>query len=641
MTPAFTALQLLQLLTQAVYFLVFLRVALEALRRPRRANIDITLYFGAFVLVVASQWANAVGVLPSPALSVITGGLLMALPYLMLRLVDDFLRMPRWTLRLAEVGLALSVAALLAMMPIPATDPRRLPFVAGLVLYFVVFEVYGATQFVREARASHGVTQRRMQAVAAGSFFLGLTLFLVLPAALAPSLAPFLGPTVQVTALASGLAYALGFTPPGLIRRAWQEPELRAFLSRAASLPRLPSTDAIVQEVRRGAAAATGAQEAGIGLWDAERGVLRYAPAREGGQWLEAPPSQFLPGRAFSRQQAIFSADAMKDDPENAAVYEQFGARAVLAAPITAGERRLGVLLVFAPRPPIFAEDDLQLVRLLADQAAVVLESRALIDEASRVRAREEVTRLRDDFLSSAAHDLKTPLTTLLAQAQLLERRALRTPDAPADLAGIQRLVSEARRLSSLVLELLDASRAEQGRLMGARAVVDLALLATEACAGHSTTLRHCSSEVQGAVLGMFDAARIAQLFNNLLENAIKYSPNGGEIKVRVWQEGQVGYASVADHGIGIPAADLSRIFDRFHRATNVDDRRFAGMGLGLFICRAIVEEHQGRIWATSEAGQGTTFHIELPLLNVEEAVQADDEMLKVGAPATSLLGGV
>src|SRR5204863_5091158 len=104
--------------------------------------------------------------------------------------------------------------------------------------------------------------------------------------------------------------------------------------------------------------------------------------------------------------------------PDNPAykIAKREGIKAILAAPITAGAERLGVLLVYAPRAPMFAEEDLALVQLLADQAAVILESRALIDQAARVRAQEEVTRMKDDFLSAAAHDLKTPLTTMIAQ---------------------------------------------------------------------------------------------------------------------------------------------------------------------------------------------------------------------------------
>ena len=132
-----------------------------------------------------------------------------------------------------------------------------------------------------------------------------------------------------------------------------------------------------------------------------------------------------------------------------------------------------------------------------------------------------------------------------------------------------------------------------------------------------------------GALTGRYDRTRLDQLLANLLENAVKYSPDGGEVRVRVWREGDTARLSVSDEGIGIPAADLPHIFDRFHRGTNVNDRRFAGMGLGLYICRGIVEQHNGRIWATSEPGRGTTFEVALPLAadgaDTPDAAEAPD----------------
>src|SRR5207248_5716990 len=179
--------------------------------------------------------------------------------------------------------------------------------------------------------------------------------------------------------------------------------------------------------------------------------------------------------KAFLTQRAQFTADVQRGSPPYAGRQSRTpGVKALLAAPITAGQERLGVLVVYAPHAPVFAEEDLDLVQLLADQAAVILESRTLIDEAARVQAREEVARMKEDFLSAAAHDLKTPLTTLVGQAQLLEKRILRAPEAPVDLTSVQRLVREAQRLRTLVLELLDAARTEQGRLVGEKETVDL-----------------------------------------------------------------------------------------------------------------------------------------------------------------------
>lgn len=625
-----TANQLLQFLTQALFVTVFGVVIVKAVRRPLRATVDTALLFGVTSVVIAEQWiSNVSGTESGRLLEAVNGTLIMAMPYLLLRLVEDFSSVRWWLMRAAEVGLALAALALFL-------GPAPLPVGVTLLLvaYYFGLQLYAAMAFVRTARQSAGVTCRRMQAAAAGSLFLGLTILTAGLAAAFPRPDELWRVLSSAFGLLSGLGYFIGFAPPAWLRRTWQEPELRRFLVRAARLPRLPDTAAIVRELEEGAAASLGSGEAAIGLWDEDRQRLTFQ-LRAGATFqhfidqqaehtgadsysihqsmLEFPPDKLIAGRAFASQQPIYSPHASRDDPENAELYRASGTVAVLAAPITAGDTRLGVLTVYAPRAPIFAEDDLNLVELLANQAAVILEARALIDDAGRVRAREEATRLKDDFLSAAAHDLKTPLTTLIGQGQLLERRAARNPQAPADIDGIRRIVRESLRLRTLVTELLDAARVEQGRLVGNRERVDLVEVAREVC-GRQTSGRHpCTVVAETPVLGEFDPVRMMQLLENLVENAVKYSPDGGPITVTVRQERDEAQITVADRGIGIPAADLPHLFDRFHRGANVDDRQFAGMGLGLFICHGIVEQHGGQIAAVSNLGKGTVFRISLP----------------------------
>jgi len=588
--------------------LIFISVALRAVRQPTRAHADIALFFGALAFIIlASRIATLAGTTPPPWLTAVEIAILMAVPYVLLRLVDDFTRVRSWIKRVSELGLAAGIVATFASLPTLPT-----PVTLYVVLYFFVVSIYCAIAFIRAARGSRGVTRRRMEAISLGSILLGTDLLVAGLTPLAPddnrAVLQALG---QLLGLGSAVAYYLGFAPPPILRRAWQEPELRSFLARAASLPRLPTTLDIVRELERGAANSTGTS-ARIGLWQDDTSTLRFW--EDDDTTVDLEPGKHFAGRAFELQRPIFSANPIRDNPDGAAGYRSRNIGAVLATPITAGERRLGVLAFSAVRPPIFAGSDIELAGLLADQAAVVLESRALIDHATRVRAREEATRLKEDFLSAAAHDLKTPLTTVVAQAEFLERRAVREPNAPADLAGIRRVVRESKRLAGLVGDLLDATRLEQGGLVGEREPVDLATLAQEVCAHDTVDRSICRVEASAPVVGAYDRRRVEQLLQNLVENARKYSPDLTPIKIRVWQEDAEARVAVEDSGIGIPAADLPRIFERFSRASNVDDKRFHGMGLGLFICRGIVEEHGGRIWVESEVGKGSTFHVALPI---------------------------
>lgn len=609
-----SAEHLIQYLSWALFLIVCISVTAQAVRAPRRVTIDIALFFLIPAIIIFIAIAASLGVIQIGRLiNALDSVLLLSMGYLLLRLVFDFTDVPPWLMRGAELALGLFAASLVVYAP-----PLPPALTVVMLIYLIGLLLYSAIAFLRESRRSSGVTRRRMQAAALGSSLLVLVFVFAGLRAAQPGLDSLLMSLGDLSGLAAGVSYYLSFASPRWLRRAWQEPELRAFLGRAASLPRLLDVDAIIGELELGAATSLGAPSARIGLYNEQAGKV-FFPL--GDQSYALDPNEPIPAaQAFRYQRPVFSADVAREHPEYAELSRKWRLRAVLAAPISAGDKRLGVLVVHAPRAPIFADDDLALVQLLADQAAVILESRTLIDEATRVRAREEATRLREDFLSAAAHDLKTPLTTLIAKAQLMERQAIRNPAAPANLDGLQLLVREGQRLKQIVLELLDAARAEQGNLVGERAPVELVALAQEICARHNAAGHRCDVESSRPVVGVYDAFRIGQLLENLTENAIKYSPLGSEILLKVWSNDDCAFVSVTDQGIGIPAHDLPHIFERFYRAANVDDRRFAGMGLGLFICRGIVEQHGGRIQVSSQPGQGSTFQVELPFAPIMES---------------------
>ena len=604
-----TALDLITLLSQALYVTIFLLVLWRWVRARTAAHLDMTLFFGILAfLVVETRIAALLGITQPALFTDVIIASIIALPYVLLRLVDDFTTVPRLLKRAVELVI-IGLSALSAYLDAPFPTWWTISIIA----YIAGLSFYCGARFILATRRAEGVTQRRLQAISLGTILFALQIVASGSSGQLPdpqkTAVSALGTALGLVA---AIAFLVGFAPPLFLRRAWQAPELREFLQRAASLPRLPTTLDIVRELEKGAAAATGSQ-ARITVWQEDDHKLRFWRP-ENNEPVDIEAGQGFAGRAFEQQRTLSSNRPVKDDPQNADGYRKNRVGAVIAAPITAGERRLGALVLYAERAPIFAISDGELAQLLADQAAVILESRALIDHAAKVRAREEATRLKEDFLSAAAHDLKTPLTTVVAQAQFLERKAVRDPSAPSDLQGLQRIVREGQRLAALVTDLLDAARMEQGRLISDREPVDLGALVTEVVSRQDASPQPTELDVRGAIVGNYDRRRIEQLIENLVENAKKYSPEATPVRVEVWQHDGEARISVQDEGIGIPPTDLPKIFERFSRGSNVDDRKFHGMGLGLYICRGIVEEHGGRIWAESEIGRGSTFHVALPL---------------------------
>ncbi len=606
-------------LTQLLFLLIFLSVLRITIRHPSRARIDTTLFFGAAVVIVLLGFVErAVSVSLRPILVAVSQSVVLALPYLFLRLVADASAVPIWLMRAAVMGLILQIIAFFMLLG----QPLPLWLVGFAVVYFVLILIYGAAVVIREAYESRGVTRRRMQAVAAGSLLLGVVILSAGLQMVLPGVTAFVV-IGELASLGAAVSYYLGFAPPTWLRRAWQEPELRLFLEQVGTLSRLHSRDVIIQELENGAAQTLGAPIAVIGIWDPHAGVLR---ARWDGQEIERHPGQGLMGKVFVTQQPTFSTDVRREYPQLAEFYQRYGTHAALAAPMTLGSYKLGVLAVYDRRSSLFVEDDLALAQVLATQSALILEIRNLIDETAGLVAQQESLRFKEDFISAAAHELKTPLTVVLGQAQLLARQASLHPESPVDQNRVKQLVEEAKRLSGLISEILDTTRKEPRGITTSREPIDLAQIASEVCHEEAAPRHQCVVESPQPVIGMYDPVTIRELFEHLIENAIGYSPAGGEVRIRIWVEGTEAYIAVTDQGIGIPEADLTHLFERFYRGANVDARRFPGMGLGLYIAHRIVTEYHGRIWATSPGpGRGSTFHVVLPLAPAAKVAPAHE----------------
>jgi signal transduction histidine kinase len=241
------------------------------------------------------------------------------------------------------------------------------------------------------------------------------------------------------------------------------------------------------------------------------------------------------------------------------------------------------------------------------------------------VLSRQQAEREKDEFLSTASHELKTPISSVSLSAQMIERLLAQGIPQPARLerlvAGIRTQVA---RATLLVNELLDVERLERGADALQHGPVDLAALAQAAAQRERDTLseddRHtivCAIEAPSArVAG--DEARLDQVVTNLLSNAVKYSPEGGEVRVEVVREAGQAVLRVVDHGMGIPEAERGTLFSPFGRTASARASGIAGTGLGLYISRRIVEAHGGTIAVADTPGGGTTFNVTLPALAEE-----------------------
>jgi signal transduction histidine kinase len=294
----------------------------------------------------------------------------------------------------------------------------------------------------------------------------------------------------------------------------------------------------------------------------------------------------------------------------------------------------LGGLFFGHAEPGVFTERAEQLVVGLAAQAAVAIENARLYQQAQQeIEERRRAETEKQAFVDAVAHDLQNPLGAAKAQAQLLARRVRRgVADAETIGAGLTAIDGAVSRASRLITELLDVAHMEADRPLDLhRTPTDLVALARDCVAdAEAASPQHVIRlEAETAeVVGIWDAARLGRVLANLLSNAVKYSPPTSEVVVRVGrvdgEEGAVALLAVVDRGVGIPAADLPRIFNRFHRGGNVAGR-FAGTGIGLWGAQRIAAAHGGTIAIDSREGAGTTVTVRLPLAPTEVQSETED----------------
>jgi signal transduction histidine kinase len=260
--------------------------------------------------------------------------------------------------------------------------------------------------------------------------------------------------------------------------------------------------------------------------------------------------------------------------------------------------------------------------------------------ERRRLRQRlvelEQLDQLKTQFLSMASHELRTPLTAVSGFMQIARRRMSRisgSGDVPAPWREEAQKADEtlemanrqSKKLARLIDELLDVSRLQQGRVQMRLSEIELGDVVRDVAErmrllskGHEI-----ETKIEGAAPIVADRDRIEQVLENLVGNAIKYSPDAGRIDIRLQLNGANAMVSVRDEGIGIAPGEVEKIFGLFYRSPDPRADHVGGLGLGLYISREIVSRHHGRLWAERNTGAGTTFYLMLPLAQVRTREEA------------------
>ena len=290
------------------------------------------------------------------------------------------------------------------------------------------------------------------------------------------------------------------------------------------------------------------------------------------------------------------------------------GLRARLAAPLLSGPRAIGMLALVRAEPRSFTQEEIELVSLLGRLVATGVQNiRAYEAERSTVEELRRLSALRADFVSLVSHELRSPMASVIGSARTLQERWRElSPEQRESFLAL--IADETTRLASLIGDVLDTSRIEAGTFSYSFRPVAVGELVRETVAAAQVgqdevrivaTVRDPIPPVRA------DAERLRQVLTNLVDNAVKYSPAGGEVRVSAYTRDRRVVVDVTDAGPGIAREHRKLIFEKFGRAKT--DGGKPGTGLGLFIARSIVEAHGGTLDVRSTTGRGATFTVELP----------------------------
>jgi signal transduction histidine kinase len=297
---------------------------------------------------------------------------------------------------------------------------------------------------------------------------------------------------------------------------------------------------------------------------------------------------------------------------------DRMKARYFLGLPLISGDNKIGALIFVRYGGPEFTPDHTHIAEYITGHIAQLYEHGNLVTRLSRLEAERQLERLQDDFVATVSHELRTPLGFIKGYATSLLREDIEW-DESTRKEFLTIIDEETDRLRELIDNLLDSSRLQSGTLRMEFQPLRLDTMLKDLPVRGRSFDEDLSIKVHIKIAPLkvqADPTRLAQVFDNLLSNAVKYAPDS-TVNIILSRQDEHAHIEIIDEGPGIPEEDLPNIFTRFYRVPN-QNRAVRGTGLGLFICRRIINAHGGEITAESVFGEGTTFHIYLPLIKLD-----------------------
>lgn len=600
----------LEWFTQGSIVLLAILMVVQWARWRDRVSLDIFLVFGSLAILLILERALRLTHIQAAWIRPLGISVLLAHPYLLLRVVSHFRPLSRAVYRAATAGLAVSlVAAWSATWPFRSTA-----LIVFAFLYFLWLLGYVAWAFRQGARSAGGVTHWRMQHAALGALLMAIVFSLAVLLALLPVSRAATAALIPLAALGAALNYYFAFAPPTWIRRLWQSSELYEFLSDRPLAAGSPSRNDMLNRLCTFAVSAVGAKGGSAAQWDDARQQLIVAVSR----WGYLEPGRPVPEGSLLAAWRSNRATLVK---QHEWVLPGGAAGSVYVVPIPCEVSSRGLLFVILPKAALFVSDDLALLRACCSETAVQLDNatmrerqQTLISElGERSDQLAAVNKELEAFSYSVSHDLRAPLRHISGFTELLQKSA--GPELDDNNRRYLRLISDsAMKMGDLIDSLLVFSRMGRAEMLHTRVDLNAIVRQAQRDVMQADPARSVNWVIDPLPTVPGDPSMLQLVFTNLLSNAFKYSRTREPAMIQVGSRNGSSTESVVfvkDNGVGFDMAHAHRLFGVFQRLHRAEE--FEGTGIGLANVQRIVSRHGGRVWAESELGKGATFYVALP----------------------------